>query len=125
MKCFHIQIFTLKFLFMIRSTQYLLSFLFILIKETKPKSIISSPISAFLGPKIWKKPIKFHDFEKRDDGEFANNGDIEIPDAECSLMNFNDFLNENNFESPLLAKDIYEEEEPEEVAPNRNMDSLE
>merc|ERR1712110_1144984 len=40
-------------------------------------------------------------------------------------MNFDDFLNENNFESPLLAKDIYEEEEPEEVAPNRNMDSLE
>ena len=110
---------------MIRSAQYLLSFLFILIKETKPKSTISSPISSYLGPKIWKKPIKFHDFERRGNGEFANNGDIEMPGAECSVLSFEDFLNENNFESPLFTEDVFEEKGTGEVATNRNMDSLE
>ena len=69
--------------------------------------------------------MKLHDFEKRDNGKFANNGDMEIPDAECSPVNFEDFLNKNNFESPLFAKDIFEEKGPEEVVPNKNMDSLE
>ena len=111
---------------MITYSEYLLSFLFIFIKETKPKSILSSPISAFLGPKIWEKPITICGFESRDNGEFAKNGDIKIPGAECSLLNIDDFLNESNFECPLFAEDIFDEKGPEEVvAPNGSMDSLE
>ena len=63
----------------------------------------SNPESAFLGPKIWKNSITL---------PMLNSGDDESSeDAEFSIMNIDDFLNENNFDvnkSSPLSEEIFE-----------------
>ena len=59
--------------------------------ESGKKAVVVSankPESAFLGPKIWKNPITLPILS-------GNNGS---GDAEFSIMNIDDFLNENNFD---------------------------
>ena len=61
------------------------------LKESGKRSVVVSsakPESAFLGPKIWKNPITLPMLS-------GNNGS---GDAEFSIMNIDDFLNENNFD---------------------------
>merc|ERR1719414_2517319 len=68
----------------------------------KQKVVVSAskPESAFLGPKIWKNPITLPMLS----GNAGSGGD-----AEFSIMNIDDFLNENNFDlnriSPPLPDD--------------------
>ena len=61
------------------------------VTESGKKAVVVSankPESAFLGPKIWKNPITLPMLS-------GNNGS---GDAEFSIMNIDDFLNENNFD---------------------------
>ena len=66
-----------------------------------------------MGPKIWKKPINFHKLKGGDNGGLANNVNTGATGAQFSVMNIDEFLNENNFDfgrySPPLAEDVFDE----------------
>ena len=73
----------------------------ILLQEKKlivPDS--NNPGSAFLGPKIWKNPITLP----------MLNGSSGDDDAEFSVMNIDDFLNENNFNIDRISPPLPDEE---------------
>jgi len=73
------------------------------IKESGKRSVVVSaakPESAFLGPKIWKNPITLPMLS-------GNNGS---GDAEFSIMNIDDFLNENNFDFDSISPPLPDEE---------------
>lgn len=73
------------------------------VKESGKRSVVVSankPESAFLGPKIWKNPITLPMLS-------ANNGS---GDAEFSIMNIDDFLNENNFDFDSISPPLPDEE---------------
>lgn len=78
-------------------------------KDVKPKATAA----AFLGPKMWKKPITLDMLiEDSNDGIKSDSG-VEATGAEFSVMNINAFLNENNIDvgqcvSPSLVEDIFE-----------------
>jgi len=74
------------------------------VKEQQKQKVVvsaSKPESAFLGPKIWKNPITLPMLSGNASGSGC--------DAEFSIMNIDDFLNENNFDlnriSPPLPDD--------------------
>jgi len=80
------------------------------IKE--PKKVVvsaSKPESAFLGPKIWKNPITLPMLNGSAGNGSGGDGTGSGGDAEFSIMNIDDFLNENNFDlnriSPPLPDD--------------------
>jgi len=78
----------------------------------KPKAIKieqKTPQSAFLGPKIWNTPITLNQLTNEDDEEEVENN-VEATGAEFSVMNIDDFLQENNFDFGNVSpntRDIY------------------
>ena len=77
--------------------------------------MLLTPKSAFLGPKLWKKPITSQELSESGNSELEVNGTMDTTGAEFSVMNINDFLNENNFDfgrnSPLIsAEDIFDDD---------------
>lgn len=70
-----------------------------ILNEDKKVINMSKPTSAFLGPKIWKNPITLPMLNSCSDN------------AEFSIMNIDDFLNENNLDldriSPPLPDDDF------------------
>lgn len=73
------------------------------VTESGKKAVVVSankPESAFLGPKIWKNPITLPMLS-------GNNGS---GDAEFSIMNIDDFLNENNFDINSITPPLPDEE---------------
>jgi len=85
-------------------------------KGDKSSSILPAPNSAFLGPKIWKKPLNFY--------KMGNNTSTNNVGAEFSVMNIDEFLNENNFDvgriSPPLAEDMFDQRGMREGTPYTN-----
>lgn len=79
--------------------------------EKKPKIFKSEPTSAFLGPKIWKKPITLNQLTGvMDEPMEANRSSVDSTGAEFSVMNINDFLAENNFDlGTVSSEDIFDE----------------
>merc|ERR1711997_830528 len=79
--------------------------------EKKPKIFKSEPTSAFLGPKIWKKPITLNQLTGvMDEPMEDNRSSVDSTGAEFSVMNINDFLAENNFDlGPVSSEDIFDE----------------
>lgn len=85
------------------------------LKEQKKPVVVSAskPESAFLGPKIWKNPITLPMLSGAGSGGGGGGGNGSGGsgggDAEFSIMNIDDFLNENNFDlnriSPPLPDD--------------------
>ena len=72
----------------------------------KPEPNISSNKSAFLGPKIWKKPLHF-----RNGATGGNNGaGMEGTGTEFSVMNIDEFLNENNFDFDNFSRNVPEDD---------------
>lgn len=78
----------------------------------EPKKVVVSaakPESAFLGPKIWKNPITLPMLNGSAGNGSGGDGTGNGGDAEFSIMNIDDFLNENNFDlnriSPPLPDD--------------------
>merc|ERR1719266_343352 len=78
-------------------------------KDVKPKATAA----AFLGPKMWKKPITLDMLvEDSNDGIKSHSG-VDATGTEFSVMNINAFLNENNLDvgqcvSPSLVEDIFQ-----------------
>jgi len=85
-------------------------------KDQKSQPILQAPNSAFLGPKIWKKPLNF--YKMGNDTNTRNGG------GEYSVMNIDEFLNENNFDigriSPPLADDMFDQRGMREGTPYTN-----
>ena len=78
----------------------------------KPEPNISSNKSAFLGPKIWKKPLHF-----RNGATGGNNGaGMEGNGTEFSVMNIDEFLNENNFDFDNFSRNVPEDERDQGMA---------
>jgi hypothetical protein len=79
--------------------------------EKKPKIFKSEPTSAFLGPKIWKKPITLNQLTGvMDEPMEDNRSSVDSTGAEFSVMNINDFLAENNFDlGTVSSEDIFDE----------------
>ena len=82
-----------------------------LFQEKKPKIFKSEPTSAFLGPKIWKKPITLNQLTGvMDEPMEDNRSSVDSTGAEFSVMNINDFLAENNFDlGTVSSEDIFDE----------------
>ena len=80
-------------------------------QEKKPKIFKSEPTSAFLGPKIWKKPITLNQLTGVIDEPMEDNrSSVDSTGAEFSVMNINDFLAENNFDlGTVSSEDIFDE----------------
>ena len=79
------------------------------------KNAKSEPKSAFLGPKIWKKPMTLNQLSIGNDDGVGHSKKVDVSGAEFSVMNIDDFLSENNFEFGNLSttsstEDIYDEE---------------
>jgi len=76
------------------------------LKLVKPEPNTSSNKSAFLGPKIWKKPLHFRN------GAAGGNGGpgMEGTGTEFSVMNIDEFLNENNFDFDNFPRNVSEED---------------
>lgn len=76
----------------------------------KPKPIKIEQKSAFLGPKIWQTPITLNQLTEEDNDEEGVENNVDVAGAEFSVMNIDDFLQENNFDfgnvSPT-TRDIY------------------
>jgi len=81
-------------------------------KIVKPKPIKSEPQSAFLGPNLWRKPITLNQLTGGGDDEYKNSSSVNGTGAEFSVMNINDFLQENNFDIGNVSptSDIFDEE---------------
>jgi len=93
------------------------------LKLVKPEPNVSSAKSAFLGPKIWKKPLHF---QKMGAGGTSGNieGGMDPANTEFSVMNIDEFLNENNFDFdqfPLRASEEEREHGMEASPNNQNM----
>jgi len=76
----------------------------------KPKPIKIEQKSAFLGPKIWNTPITLNQLTEDDETEEAVENNVEATGAEFSVMNIDDFLQENNFDFGNVSpntRDIY------------------
>jgi len=69
--------------------------------------------SAFLGPKIWKKPLNLYKLAGGENNGAGAQVSKNTPGAQFSLMNLDEFLNENNFDigriSPPIAADMFEQ----------------
>ena len=82
------------------------------LQEEPTKTELPSNNSAFLGPKIWKKPLNFYKLAGRatEPAEGSSNS-INTQEAEFSVMNIDDFLTENNFDvgrvSPALSEELF------------------
>ena len=81
-----------------------------LFQIVKPEPSVPTAKSAFLGPKIWKKPLSF----KPGDTLGNNVGGFDGTASEFSVMNIDEFLTENNFDfsgrfSPSVDDDETEE----------------
>lgn len=82
------------------------------IKEEPTKTEMPSNNSAFLGPKIWKKPLNFYKLAGRatEPVEGSSNS-INTQEADFSVMNIDDFLTENNFDigrvSPAHSEELF------------------
>jgi len=82
------------------------------IKEEPTKTELPSNNSAFLGPKIWKKPLNFYKLAGRatEPAEGSSNS-INTQEADFSVMNIDDFLTENNFDigrvSPAHSEELF------------------
>ena len=68
--------------------------------------------SAFLGPKIWKKPMHFYKSNGGENGIAGNDASTNhLQGPQFSVMNIDEFLTENNFDigriSPPLADDMF------------------
>merc|ERR1712083_974189 len=67
-------------------------------------------MGAFLGPKIWQTPITLNQLTEEDNDEEGVENNVDVAGAEFSVMNIDDFLQENNFDfgnvSPT-TRDIY------------------
>jgi len=76
----------------------------------KPKPIKIEQKSASLGPKIWQTPITLNQLTEEDNDEEGVENNVDVAGAEFSVMNIDDFLQENNFDfgnvSPT-TRDIY------------------
>ena len=83
----------------------------LLFQEKKPKIFKSEPTSAFLGPKIWKKPITLNQLTGvMDEPMEDNRSSVDSTGEEFSVMNINDFLAENNFDlGTVSSEDIFDE----------------
>lgn len=92
-------------------------------KLIKAENNMSTMKSAFLGPKIWKKPLSFH--KLAGEGSGNNGGMDEATGPEFSVMNIDEFLNENNFDFGRLSPPVEDNERfgQREGAPSANMDS--
>merc|ERR1711997_137003 len=93
------------------------------LKLVKPEPNVSSAKSAFLGPKIWKNSLHFH---KMGAGGAAgsNGGSMDASGTEFSVMNIDEFLNENNLDFdhfPLRASEEEREQGMEASTNYRNM----
>merc|ERR1712241_960229 len=83
--------------------------------ESKIQQEKSQPKSAFLGPQIWKNSITLNQLADDEDNEEEKPISADVPSAEFSVMNIEDFLAENNFHnvgnvSPNTKAEIYDEE---------------
>jgi len=83
--------------------------------ESKPQQEKSQPKSAFLGPQIWKNSITLNQLADDEEIEEKKPISVNVPSAEFSVMNIEDFLAENNFDnvgnvSPKTKTEIYDDE---------------
>lgn len=82
-------------------------------KVEKSQAVLQQPSSAFLGPKIWKKPLNIYKRAGGEDEENGTNYGRNASGAQFSLMNIDEFLTENNFDigriSPPIAADAFEQ----------------
>merc|ERR1719273_29617 len=83
--------------------------------ESKIQQEKSQPKSAFLGPQIWKNSITLNQLADDEENEVEKPISADVPSAQFSVMNIEDFLAENNFDcvgnvSPNTKADIYDEE---------------
>lgn len=82
------------------------------LQEEPTKTELPSNNSAFLGPKIWKKPLNFYKLAGRatEPAEGSSNS-INTQEADFSVMNIDDFLTENNFDigrvSPAHSEELF------------------
>lgn len=82
--------------------------------DEKSKTMAPTTNSAFLGPKIWKKPMHFYKTNGGDNGVAGNDASTAQPQGpQFSVMNIDEFLTENNFDlgriSPPLADDMFDQ----------------
>jgi len=82
--------------------------------DDKSKTMAPVTNSAFLGPKIWKKPMHFYKANEGDNT--VAGGDAASTNAQrpqFSVMNIDEFLTENNFDigriSPPLAEEMFDQ----------------
>ena len=65
-----------------------------------------------MGPKLWEKPITIQHLTLTENEEAENYGSTEAKGAKLSVMNFDEFLLENNLNfdrtSCLPAEDIFD-----------------
>lgn len=91
-------------------------------KEEKSQAALQQMNSAFLGPKIWKKPLNIYKRAGEDEGPNSRNAS----GAQFSLMNIDEFLTENNFDigriSPPIAADMFNKGGVRQSTPYSNED---
>jgi len=79
-------------------------------KDAKSQAPLQQTNSAFLGPKIWKKPLNLYKLAGGENEESGTEMSRNAPGAQFSLMNIDDFLAENNFDvgriSPPIEADM-------------------
>ena len=83
------------------------------LQEEPTKTEMPSNNSAFLGPKIWKKPLNFYKLAGRatEQPNEGSSNSINTQEADFSVMNIDDFLTENNFDigrvSPAHSEELF------------------
>lgn len=81
-------------------------------KDERPQAALQQMNSAFLGPKIWKKPLNIYKRAGGEDEGTGTSNSRNASGAQFSLMNIDEFLTENNFDigriSPPIAADAFE-----------------
>jgi len=79
-------------------------------KDEKSQAPSQQTNSAFLGPKIWKKPLNLYKLAGGENEGSGTDMSRNAPGAQFSLMNMDDFLAENNFDigriSPPIEADM-------------------
>ena len=85
-------------------------------QDEKTRTILPATNSAFLGPKIWKKPLNFYKMNGGDNGVSGIGASVSNQQGpEFSSMSIDEFLTENNFDigriSPPLAEDLFSQGE--------------
>lgn len=82
-------------------------------KNEKSQTALQPRNSAFLGPKIWKKPLNIYKYDGGEDEGTGTDNNRSAPGAQFSLMNIDEFLTENNFDigriSPPIAADAFDQ----------------